>query len=52
MPALWHPVFEIEGFERASTDRFFVAVETSVAREQLLKECGALRIVPLETAHG
>lgn len=27
LPELWHPVFEIDGFERASVDRFWVAVD-------------------------
>lgn len=27
LPRLWHPVFEIAGFERASIDRFWLAVE-------------------------
>jgi hypothetical protein len=26
LPSLWHPVFEIEGFERATIDRFWLAV--------------------------
>jgi hypothetical protein len=26
LPELWHPVFEVEGFERASADRFWIAV--------------------------
>jgi hypothetical protein len=28
LPRLWHPVFEIEGFERATIDRFWVSVDT------------------------
>lgn len=27
LPRLWHPVFEIAGFERATIDRFWLAVE-------------------------
>ncbi len=27
LPRLWHPVFEIEGFERASIDGYFLAVD-------------------------
>ena len=27
LPELWHPVFEIDGFERASVDRFWIAVD-------------------------
>jgi hypothetical protein len=26
LPELWHPVFEVEGFERASADRYWIAV--------------------------
>jgi hypothetical protein len=26
LPALWHPVFEVDGFEHASVDRFWLAV--------------------------
>jgi hypothetical protein len=29
LPALWHPVFEIDGFERASIDRFWISVDTN-----------------------
>lgn len=47
---LWDPVFEVEGFERASIDRFFLEVDTrdplfderGTARE--LEELGALRV--------
>ena len=31
LPALWHPVFEIEGFERASADRYWVGIEGAEA---------------------
>jgi hypothetical protein len=49
---LWHPVFEVEGFERASIDRFWLAVGADdslfdgdkTVRE--LDELGALRVVP------
>jgi hypothetical protein len=27
LPELWHPVFEVEGFERATADRFWIAVD-------------------------
>lgn len=26
LPALWHPVFEVDGFERASADRYWVEI--------------------------
>ena len=50
LPELWSPVFEIEGFERASIDRFWVGVDVRDPRfegaevEQALAELGALRI--------
>jgi ActD protein len=27
LPRLWHPVFDVEGFERASIDRFWIALD-------------------------
>lgn len=35
LPRLWHPLFEVEGFERATDDRFFlqVAFEPAQAEE-------------------
>jgi hypothetical protein len=53
LPALWQPIFEVQGFERASIDRFFLWVsEEDVAfhpnlTPQLLFELGALRVVPV-----
>jgi hypothetical protein len=53
LPALWQPVFEVPGFERASIDRFFLWVsEEDVAfhpilTPQLLLELGALRVLPV-----
>ena len=53
LPELWHPVFEIDGFERASVDRYWVAVDE---RDPLfdpdrtrsaLADLDPLRIVPL-----
>jgi hypothetical protein len=47
---LWDPVFEVEGFERASIDRFFLEVERSDAHfdesrtAAELTELGALRV--------
>jgi hypothetical protein len=32
LPRLWQPVFEAEGFERASIDRFFLAVDAADGR--------------------
>jgi hypothetical protein len=47
LPALWHPVFEVPGFERASIDRFFLGVDARDPRFDLeattrrLEELGA-----------
>lgn len=52
LPRLYHPIFEVEGFERASIDRFFISVEArddKFDRErtaQELLEAGALRVEP------
>ncbi len=49
-PELYHPVFDVPGFERASIDRFWVAVDErdpafdSVALERELTELGALQV--------
>jgi hypothetical protein len=54
LPRPWHPVFEVQGFERSSVDRFFLAVgieEGSNAEEDLreaLERLGALRVVPVD----
>lgn len=51
---LWDPVFEVEGFERASIDRFFLEIERGDPRfdedhvtelTERLEELGALRVV-------
>jgi hypothetical protein len=53
LPALWQPVFEIEGFERASIDRFFLAISSRdpifdrAATSARLSELGALRVEAL-----
>lgn len=49
LPRLWHPLHEIEGFERASIDRFFLKVAPDggpgIERiEEILLERGAIRI--------
>ena len=48
LPRLYHPMFEVEGFERASIDRFWVGVDASDPRfddgvRQVLESSGALR---------
>lgn len=54
LPRLWHPVFEIDGFERATIDRFWLAVDhgdTALDRDRdtaALMAAGALRVVWLE----
>lgn len=51
LPRLHHPVFEVEGFERASIDRFWIAVDERdpkfdrAAAEEELRRRGALRVV-------
>jgi len=50
LPRLWHPVFEVEGFERATSDRFWLAVgaDPALDRErdtEALRGAGALRVV-------
>jgi hypothetical protein len=56
LPALWHPVFEIPGFERATVDRYWLAVDGTDRRstpgvtvDELL-ELSPLRVLRLETA--
>ncbi len=42
LPALWHPTFEIDGFERASVDRFWVGVDASDSRFEIHQVTGDL----------
>jgi hypothetical protein len=50
LPALWHPVFEVHGCERASIDRFWLGVDETDPRFDRhgtpveLIELGALRV--------
>jgi hypothetical protein len=52
LPRLSHSLFDVEGFERASIDRHFLAVDERdpkfdpASTELDLKEAGALRVVP------
>jgi hypothetical protein len=54
LPRLWHPVFEVEGFERATIDRFWLAVKRGDAAldrardTDALQAAGALRVVWLD----
>ena len=51
LPRLWHPVFEIEGFDRATIDRFWLAIDASdpaLDRPRdtaALVSAGALRVI-------
>lgn len=54
LPRPWHPVFEIDGFERATVDRYWLAVDAADRRSapdltiHELGELSPLRIVRLE----
>ncbi len=54
LPRLHHPLFEIPGFERASQDRFLLALEAPEAANDLralrdwLSEAGAIAIWEVE----
>jgi hypothetical protein len=54
LPRLWAPEDEIEGFQRASIDRFWIAMSTFASdedrahAEHLLRDAGALRTVTME----
>jgi len=56
LPALWQPVFEVQGFDRASMDRFFLWIsDEDVAfhptlTPRLLLELGAIRVEPIGLA--
>jgi Protein of unknown function (DUF3341) len=48
LPRLYHPMFEVDGFERASVDRFWIGVDASDPRfdhkvREVLESSGALR---------
>ena len=53
LPELWAPVFEIDGFERSSVDRYWVGVDARDDRfeprriRRLLEATHPLRVVPL-----
>jgi hypothetical protein len=53
LPRPWHPVFEVEGFERASIDRFWVGIDADDPRfgigrsTRVLEELSPLRVVPV-----
>lgn len=51
LPQPWHPVFEVDGFERASIDRFWVAIDgedpqfDAERSRRILAELDPLRVV-------
>jgi hypothetical protein len=53
LPRLWQPVFDVDGFERATSDRFWVGIDASDPRfdwdgsARALEELGPLRVVRL-----
>jgi hypothetical protein len=53
LPRPWHPIFELDGFERASIDRYFIAIDASddgadaALTPQALRRLGALRVAYL-----
>jgi hypothetical protein len=58
LPRLWHPIFEIDGFERTTIDRYWLAIDAGDRRSgpdvtvHELRELAPLRIVRLEPPHG
>ena len=55
LPQPWHPVFEVDGFERSSIDRFWVAISAEDPRygagrsARALEELTPLRVIPVGT---
>jgi hypothetical protein len=52
LPALWHPVFEVEEFERTSADRYWAAVQAEdpdrdAGLPDMLRRLGPLRVIEL-----
>jgi hypothetical protein len=56
LPRLWHPLFEIDGFERASVDRFFLHVQAPGGERSrvldALRGTRALRVQDLPNEEG
>jgi hypothetical protein len=48
-PSLTHPLFKVDGFERASLDRFWLTVQGEIDPAELVR-LGALRAVPFGAA--
>jgi hypothetical protein len=57
LPKLWHPIFEIDGGDRMSIDRYWIAIDAADRRSgpdvtlHELRELKPLRVVRLEPAH-
>ena len=43
LPRLWHPVFEVDGFERASVDRFWIGIDARDAHFEPARATASLR---------
>ena len=54
LPRLWHPIFELDGFERTTADRYWLAIDAVDRRSgpdvtiHELRELGPVRVVKLE----
>ena len=54
LPALWHPVFEIDGFDRATIDRYWISVDLGASffnadeARRMLEALAPLRVVRIE----
>lgn len=52
LPRYWDPVFDVEGFESASIDRYWLGVDEADPKfderaiTDVMSKCGALRVVP------
>jgi hypothetical protein len=57
LPRLWHPIFEVADFERATVDRYWIAIDATDRRSgpevtvHELRELRPMRIVRLEPSH-
>src|SRR5690606_16663279 len=53
LPRPWHPLFEVEGFQRASLDRYMLSIDgrdpcfDAVRAARELREAGAIGLTPL-----
>jgi hypothetical protein len=51
LPRPWHPAFELEGFERAAIDRYWIAIDASDRRvDAELTPADLHRLMPLRVA--